>query len=1207
MLGCVAQAGARDGEGVREFRQINESMDRQALKASWRQSQSPRAVILPPVTIQPMPPGGGSNGGAPPIPGVNSIQENFARRADKIGKVRNRNRIGELPPITTQPIGSGGGSNSGAPPITGVNDGSGYNSHGNRNGRSVQINQSGNTLSINGVDLNLSSGQLNIKLGNRLFRGASSVTIDVGGGSKTLTAGSEVTAAEYVAARQVLSAGSQQLILDNAGTAVGGTVDFSTVSSRGERIKIDDLSIPINVSAFGDFSKTPLFSVSGDLINAGTVYAYSSGNNAHRTGFSADNITNESSGLITSKLPIIAVKRGGSTRSNQPIDLSLHADDTLSNFGTISSSGELVITAGHKISNVENGVVSAQGAVSLSSSNIINAGLISSADGGVSIDGANTAVLQVTNTRGTIVARSGDINVRNSSYDGVLNTYFTGGNLYSKAVNVNAGQGSAEIDVDDLTGTLNQKGVASHVATNTSTLKLGEICLTGDPTYSNTGNISLDGNITVGEDLTIIASGDITASVPLTLTANSATQGFNITLIAGADISAGGGSSAGVGPVPPPATSVQTTISGNSSVTGGNIILGVNGAVNINASPTAKTAANGGNVTLAAFMAAGANGSIQHTLGSITSGGKGTGTNGDVTIIAGSQVPAFDNSISSINSSGGTGGGGNISFVSDQPSAGAAITYLVDGSGSGVLTPAGTTNAGVSTTFRGQLTAGGNVSIDSGTIKWLPASKVGISTNTTTGSINLISRGSTGIQIGNGNFFSTNKLTVDAGTGDIGQSGLVAMQTNAAKIIANGDTGFSEIAIVSSNKGLVLFNGSADTLNLSSAGTFMTDPSLAPITANTAFLGSFAAGTGLNAFNPVEVAVDNLFITAGSKGNVFAHNSNATTTTLLGTEKMVANKTFSLISDNDLAMLPGAFIAADNVILTTAGSFNSLGGTIDGDVSVTLTSDGTITTSAVPGSILTPLLKLISVNGGIGTSTGSRYVANTGTLAVTATAANGSVFLQGLAGKSFQVVGGLSSGVFDYFGPGSTTFSGNITSGNNSDINLVIGTGTLTTKAAQIHSGRNILMQVADNASTKIKIVLGVNTDIFTDSNPSFGDITIALGNVTQVTGTPPGSGVSFAEFGAGADIFWGTAGISGKGQNFVIAQGADVTFSNSISSKAISLAGNVQITADPPLYGSETFVGGGSSSTRSGSSGFSNARFAFDSQAANLTLTRSK
>jgi hypothetical protein len=1120
MLGCAGSAQAGNWDNWKEFRNLNPGINGRALRSLYRDQYGTGTA------------GGGS--GNPPLANILPIYPSSA----------GANNLPVISVLNSTAIGAETATKF-------------------RNSRSFQT-QEGRLVGMgSGADIDLASSAKNIRLGNKLFNGADSVKITVGDTVKTFTVGSEVTAAEYVAAKQVIAGHGQSLQLDNNGKAIGGAVDFASITFKNDRMNIDDLNIPANVTAVGDFSKNPTFSVSGDLTNAGSIYAYSSGEHARRSNFSADNVINKEGALITTDLPTVYAMPSF-TGGSKPTDLNIRGNDTVRNYGTISASGDLNISAGNLVENGAGGTVYARGDVGVSAARIENSGLVRSVNGSVTLDGPYNGELNVVNTGGTVMAREGAINIRNDQYGGPSNTYVTGGNFYSKEVNVNAGRGSAEIDVDDLTGTLNQKGFASHVAAKTEVLSLGNICLTGDPTYSNTGDIVINGDITVNEALNIIATGDISNSTDVTLTANNGTQGFAVTVIAGAAITAGGGTDGNIGPIPPLVAGTTTTISGAASASGGNILFGENGAVNINTRSAGKTG-NGGDVQLAAFRSAGdANGNIVFSAGSITTGGKGTGTtNGNVDIIAGAV--SGTNVIANIDTTGGTSAG-DISFISAQPTAGAAITFNADGSRtggpltSGVL-PANPAPLVVAGALKAQNTI--DITVSGGNLSWLSDSKFGITTlNKTNGQVNL---DADNIAVGNGNFFSTPILRVLLGTGDLGQAGVVALQTDATNIRAVGNMATSEIVIVSYNKGLVLYSGSAQNINFSSAGTFMSNPSFAPITGDTVLIGSFSAGTGLNALNPVEVDATNLFITAGKKGDVFGHNSHVGDWTLLDTTTMVAKTTFSLTSDSDMKMLPTAVISAANVILSTDTQFDGLNGTINGSASVTLTSDLTMTTSGIPATINTARLNLNSLSGSIGTAAtpGNRYLINTGVASINARSSTGDVFLLGQStGKSFEVAGGSAAGDFDYSGTGSLVISGIL--GTGGDANFVIDTGTLSTKAAIINSGEDILLQIADNVSTKIKISLGANTTLQTFASPANGDIVLALGTpITQVAGTPPTKGVVFQTFSAG-QIFWG-AGVTGKGNNSVLAKAADVTFSNAISSKNISLGGNVIIYADPP------------------------------------------
>ena len=112
----------------------------------------------------------------------------------------------------------------------------------------LQSADSGQMLKMNkGVDIDLGSTQQNIILGEKLFQKTESITINSGFEQKTFSAGSKVTAAEYIACKQMLFAGKQSVQLDGSGRAIGGEVDLSALTSRGDRMRVDDLVIPTNL------------------------------------------------------------------------------------------------------------------------------------------------------------------------------------------------------------------------------------------------------------------------------------------------------------------------------------------------------------------------------------------------------------------------------------------------------------------------------------------------------------------------------------------------------------------------------------------------------------------------------------------------------------------------------------------------------------------------------------------------------------------------------------------------------------------------------------------------------------------------------------------------------------------------------------------------------------------------------------------------
>lgn len=1103
MISCAGAAQAGNWDNWKEFRDMNPGVSGRVLRSLYREhygvGTDNNKGNVPPISILPVYPDAG--GGVPPV----QVSAVTTFGGDLAGRVRNN--------------------------------------------RSFQINN-GKTISMGaGVDIDLASSDKNIRLGNKLFKNVDSVQIQVGELTKTLAAGSEVTAAEYVAAKQVLAGQEQKLELDSAGKAIGGAVDFASISFKNDRLKVDDLNIPVNVTAYGDFSKNQIFSVTGDLTNAGNVYAFSSGQHVRRSTFAADNVINYEGGVITTDVSAVnELASFGSKATN----LNIKGNDKVLNSGTISSSGNLNISAGTLVEN--SGSLIAAGDVSIFSPEIKNGGLIRSINANVTLDGPVDSQLTITNGGGTLMASEGAINIRTSSPASNMNTYVTGGNLFSKEVNVNAGRGSAEISVGELTGTLNQKGLASHVSADTAVLSLGNICLTGDPTYSNTGDISIDGDIIVDAALTIIASGNITNSTAVTLSANNATQGFDITIIAGALINTGGTS----GPtLPTDAGGVATTINGTNSTSGGNIVFGENGAVNINSRSGGKTG-DGGDVRLYAFASnLNTNGNISYSAGSITTGGKGSGNNGDVLIISGAS--GGENILPNINTTGGTGSGGDIVFIAAQP-AGGPLTYNADGSTAGTPLAAGAVpSSPAPLRVNGSLTAADdiNINVDDGELSWTFNSKFNVTTtNKLDGEVTLIANG---IDVNNTNFFSTPVLNILLGAGDLGEAGVVALQTDASRIDAIGSMATSEIVIVSDNKGLVLFSGQANNINFGSQGTFMSTPGEA-IIGDTVLIGSFGAGAGLNSANPVLVDAENLFVTGGKKGDVFVRNIHGNDWTLLDTTVMRAKNTFEIQSDNDMGMLPTAVISAANVFLRSNTEFSSLNGTINGSSTVTLSSNNSINSvSAVPAAINTPRLILSTNNGDI------TYTVGAGTASLTANAINGMATVTGPTGvKSFELAGGVTRDSYLYTGNVNLTLSGVIDVGE--DASFINNSASITTKAATINA-ESILIQIADASNTKNKISLGANTTLQTFASPGSGDITISFGTVSMVAGTQPAKGVTAQLL--GGSIFWGQAGITAKGSNTVIAKDADVIFSNSTSAKNISLGGNVIIFADPPPEGS--------------------------------------
>jgi hypothetical protein len=537
---------------------------------------------------------------------------------------------------------------------------------------SRQLNDNGLSRNLRtGIDLDLTSQVRNITLGEKLFGNTASIQIQVGGETKTLSAGSQVTAAEYVAAKQVLAGLSQKVTIDGAGSATGGEVDLSSITARGDVMKASSLTVPVNVTTLGDFSKGSEFKLVGDLTNSGTVHALNSSGNGRGGTLRADDILNNASGVISSD-----------------VDLNLHADGSLTNYGSIASQGNLTVT----------------------SSNVTNRGSMSSAND-VNFN-TPTGALNVDNTGGTISAAN-NINV-NANADSSL----SGGDWLSRNLNLNAGAGTISTNLGGVTGAVNSTGYAVHFNSATETLNLGEINLI-DPTFYNIGNINFTGSINVvNNPLTIIATGNITESVigPFNIsTASAGNAGGDLTMIAGANITSAsppGNPTVGAG-------APATVTFNQGSIGGGSIRLN-----DVQITTSGDGGGDSGDVLLAAFAGTnGGTGQVNLGFGSptvssnINTGNNSTGLNGNVHVIAPNGIN-LDSMSGSIDTTGGASlpGTGEVAVISAQPTSAGPVTYASDGSlQSGQLVSSTTVTNGTitlpSVTADGQIFAatGGNI------------------------------------------------------------------------------------------------------------------------------------------------------------------------------------------------------------------------------------------------------------------------------------------------------------------------------------------------------------------------------------------------------------------------------------------------------------------------------------------------------------------
>lgn len=553
-------------------------------------------------------------------------------------------------------------------------------------------------------DLDLSSSNRTIMAGND-----QSGTITVGGSTVTVTPGFMLTPAESVALSQVLGGGAQNLVIDAAGRAVGGQFTLSASNFA-------NLVIPTGVTAVHDFGNSGGLNLSGNLSNSGSFYAVSSNLNLSTAIINAQNISNLQGGLLTTVLPQGGLAGFGNLFSG--LSLGLNALQNISNYGVISSAGNLSMAAGGTISNLGSGaLMSATQNLNIQTASLINSGAIA-AQNNINIVGQLQQNLLINNIGGTISALN-DINVASASLMDNLNITINGGDWISDFLHVNAGAGDLSINSNLVSGSLTVAGDTINVFSSGAQLTIANVNA-GDPAFiNNAGDIILDTSMTFsGQDLAIVASGNIYSTGPVSLDTSSAGgKGGSITLVAGGII--------GTLDSPDPISGIPP-FNGPITITGAN---GNPASINIDGSLN-SSGSTGGNINIVAF-----GGDINVT-GSVTAKG-----GGNVMVVGNGAI-----NIGSIDSTGGTfnnsnqyaNGNGNVSIL-----AAAATTNapLPDGSG-GFSSTVVINNGTISGGFSDKAVSGG----------FLFDPQSGANANITVGNIstsggNVLIRGGGGIQV----------------------------------------------------------------------------------------------------------------------------------------------------------------------------------------------------------------------------------------------------------------------------------------------------------------------------------------------------------------------------------------------------------------------------------------------------------------------------
>ena len=481
---------------------------------------------------------------------------------------------------------------------------------------------------------------------------------------------------------------------------------------------VGDLQIPRGVTLISLLSKDSSgLNIQGNLVDSGRLLFRSNDASLVQANLNANNIT---------------VSPGALIASLNNLNLNINALGNIVNAGTISSAGNLNLNAGGSIINAlpagvrgASPIMQAMQNVNLisGSGNFTNAGLIHAIGGNVNIAAMTASQsINLNNLLGTIKAHDA-INFRDSGYSGAGDININGGNLLSSVLNLNSGKGTVDGIVRNVNGVVNITACNSHFgATDAPNLKLGNLNVSGDPTYFNIkGDLTISGDISTGGfPLALLASQNVIIDNGANIdTDNLSGDSGDLLIVAGGNLASSGADFS------PPTGDTTTTITisngpgtGGGSLTGGKIdFTGAGSSISTANTGTGK----GGNIQMIAYEGSltGAGTIIMDKSDLYT--GADPAASGNVSIIAGASSGDAV-SLSNIYAAGGTTTkGGSVSIITASPKINGGNISVLDGAASGgtftqnVLQKANIVSSGVIQAGAAgfvQLVAGGNVQVD---------------------------------------------------------------------------------------------------------------------------------------------------------------------------------------------------------------------------------------------------------------------------------------------------------------------------------------------------------------------------------------------------------------------------------------------------------------------------------------------------------------
>lgn len=969
---------------------------------------------------------------------------------------------------------------------------------------------------------------------------------------------------------QVLHSGMQTIVLNSQGQATGGYFFLNN------RTQLSTLQIPSGVTGIFNAASHSgsVLDVLGSLINSGTLDIVSSSNTVTNASIVAANIFNLAGATITSIQPAGGV--AGLSNLAPSVSFSLTAAKDIINSGTISSSAGLNLVSGNSLHNVfststsgampslqargdiylqagaavNNGSISSTiGNITAATNtftnygnvqalagsltmedlsaksigpglNVTNSGFLSGASGLTFVShGSATGIgspLSINNTGGLIQSSAGAINIQSAG-----DIRLTGGNVSSPSeINLVAPNGLVEVNVQNVTGTMNVTAADAHVTASTPNFVLGNLNVSGDPSYDNlTGTLTLGSiSATGGQDVTLIASQDVILSGGTIDTTSAGGNAGNINIIAGANVVTSGS---------------NLQFSGASS-TGGAVDL--TGVTAINAQGQGASG-SGGNVQIVAFSGSNVGsaltaGSINTGNATISTGGSGTGSNGNVTVIAGATAdPSAGSALAiagSITASGGSGGSGSVSLYSATPSLSSTAT-VTNGSlsgGSFVVGSAMPTTISVASIQAGggtlTLSTSGNISAGNLSNSALVSGNAGnITIANTTGTVSLGTLSANGLGNGNGGTISVSSAgsiysdTISANGAGTGTGGTVNISSSASGMTFDYGSGSSSASTGGSpatGSITAIGAGNSGSVNFSFSGANTTVIVDVAIGSGNVVIGATGAGSSVSIQPvvgspgvPTIVASNALTVNAGSGGIAIGNDASGAVVSL------------SAAGSSSIIQTAGTLGGTTSISLTSgSGDIVNVNSSTP-SLTVNTTGSVTLTNSAAGAMTLTSggdTFNSLSVSTD-NTFTTTTPLAATGTLSLSTTANNGNLNIAAKLNAATVSLSTSGSGSINQTGGiiTATALSLTSTSGNADPINTSVSTLAFNTSGSVVvDNASGALLTVGPGANAAGQATVQNNGDITTTGSLLVSGLVLLQSTSGNVTMSAPvtGGSVSF-------------------------------------------------------------------------------------------------